>query len=126
MLEISCYLLCAWLISFAVLHDFVHCIRASYGFEKVLMLKKGVSVVIFDSVEQRDQVLQLGCFHFDKKPLIVRPCTAKAQKEKVESVPVWMQFLDLDLEYWSASFLSKLASILAMPIVTDQHTQPKT
>ena len=79
----------------------------------------------FDSIETRDAVMQRGFYHFDKKPFIVKPGYEGIQKKRVEHVPVWVQFPKLDLRYWSLTALSKLASLLGMPIMANKNTVEK-
>ena len=39
---------------------------------------------------------------------------------------MWVQLPDLDLKDWSASSLSKLASLLGTPIMVDKNTEEKS
>jgi len=50
----------------------------------IIMFKNGVLLVRFDYVETRDKVLLQGCYHFDKKPFIVKPRHKDNQKDKIE------------------------------------------
>ena len=79
----------------------------------------------FGSIETGDEVMQQGFNQFDKKPFIVTPWHENFQKEKVEQVPVWVQFPKLDLKYWSLISLSKLASLLGILIMADKNTVEK-
>ncbi|KAJ8422949.1 hypothetical protein Cgig2_023743 [Carnegiea gigantea] len=51
-------------------------------------------------VEFEDKLGQLRLFHFDKH---CQNLAQRLQPEKIDKVPVWIQFPDLDLKYWSAS-----------------------
>lgn len=84
------------------------------------MLKNGVILVRFDSIDTRDEVLMQGLYQFDKEPFIVKPWHEDFQKEKINQVPVWV-WVQL-----GASALSELASLLGTPIMTDKSTQEKS
>jgi len=56
---------------------------------------------------------------------IGKPWYEGNQKQKVEEVLVWIQFSELDLRYRSLTALSKLASILGIPIMADKNTGEK-
>ncbi|KAJ8420146.1 hypothetical protein Cgig2_024525 [Carnegiea gigantea] len=46
--------------------------------------------------------------------------------EDIASLPVWVQFPNLDIKYWSLDSLSKLGSILGIPLKTDMYTKETT
>lgn len=64
---------------------------------------------------------------FDKKPFIVRPWALgqSTNKEDIASLPVWVKFPKLDLRYWGGDGLSKIASLVGIPLATDVATQNK-
>jgi len=64
----------------------------------------------------------MGYYHFDTKAFIVTPWHENFQIEKVDKVLVRMRFLELALKYWSHTSLSKLASLLGVPIMADKST----
>ncbi|KAJ8430370.1 hypothetical protein Cgig2_034181 [Carnegiea gigantea] len=72
---------------------------ADFIIDRVMMLNNGVLLVRFDYLEAWDQ--------------------------KIDKVRVWV-LPDLDLKYWSASSLSKLASLLGTPITVDKNTEEKS
>lgn len=110
---------------FGVLIGFIRRIWTEYKIDKIVTLKNGIILVKFDSIETRDEVLQRGFYHFDKKPFIVKPWYEGIQKEKVDRIPVWVQFPELDLRYWGLTALNKLVSLLGMPIMVDKNTVEK-
>ena len=73
---------------FSVLIGFVKRIWHDLLIDKIVMLRNGVVLVRFDSVETRDKVLQQGCYQFEKKLFIFKPWHKDFQKEKIEFVPV--------------------------------------
>jgi len=67
-------------------------------------------------------------FFFDKKPLLVKGWNADMdlQTDTITSLPVWVQFPYLDLKYWGMKNLSKIGSLLRIPLKTDKYTKEKT
>lgn len=46
-------------------------------------------------------------------------------KEEMVQVPVWVNLPDLDLHAWSSDALSKIASLIGVPLYADQCTSLK-
>lgn len=92
------------------------------------MLKNGVTLVKFENMNGRDEVIEGGVFHFDKKPVVVKAWTPNldSAKSKINSVPVWVKLHGLDIKYWSASGLSTIGSLIGVTIMGDMNTQKKT
>jgi len=44
----------------------------------------------------------------------------------LQILPIWVQFPELDIKYWGLESLSKLGSMLGVPIKTDRVTKGKT
>ncbi|KAH0650194.1 hypothetical protein KY284_030106 [Solanum tuberosum] len=80
----------------------------------VAMLKNGVIIVRFDSVEGKEEVLKGGIYHFDNKPFIVKTWSMDMEftKEELNSVPIWIKLPGLDFKYWSPIGLSKSGSFI--------------
>ena len=82
-----------------VMEGYVRRIWGGLKVDKVVLVKKGVYLVRFLSMESRDKVLQ-GHYFFDSKPLIVKPWDQDLDmdKEEVQVVPIWIQ-LKLNFKY---------------------------
>ena len=48
-----------------------------------------------------------------------------ADKEEMAKVPIWINLPDLDLHAWSMNGLSKIVSLLGIPLYADQCTSLK-
>jgi len=44
----------------------------------------------------------------------------------LQSLPIWVQFPELDIKYWGVESISKLGSMLGIPIKMDRTTKEKT
>ncbi|KAJ8433605.1 hypothetical protein Cgig2_016535 [Carnegiea gigantea] len=73
---VACYVLGASL-PLSVLTGFIKIIRHEMLIDRIVMLTN-------------DRVLLQGFYQFDKKRFIVKPWHKDLQKEKIESVPVWI------------------------------------
>ena len=106
-----------------IMEGFVHRIWRNLKVDKVAMIHKGVFIVRFTSMENRDKALT-GHFFFDNKPLILKPWVADMDfmKEDLKSVPVWIQ-LKLNLKYWGEKALYKIVEQIGKPIQRDEATK---
>ncbi|KAJ8431247.1 hypothetical protein Cgig2_011771 [Carnegiea gigantea] len=62
---------------------------ADYSIEKIVLMRNGFILVKFDSIDNRDTI----------------SWTTDFTKDKVYNFPIWVQFPELDLKYWSISAL---------------------
>jgi len=46
--------------------------------------------------------------------------------ESIKSLPLWVQLPDLDVKYWGQNSLSKIGSILGIPIKTHKYTRDRS
>ena len=72
-----------------------------------MAVNKGVFIVRFFNVDQRDSVLNEGFQFFDKEPLIVKKWDSEMNihKEDLKTVAMWIQLPALDLKYWGEKSL---------------------
>lgn len=91
---------------------------------QILMHRDGYCVFRFKSVEDMNQVLQLGPYSFRNKPMILKPWDVdfSMQNGILSTIPIWVRFPGLPLGYWSPEILSKLASTIGRPLFTDKVT----
>ncbi|XP_021863901.1 uncharacterized protein [Spinacia oleracea] len=108
-----------------VIEGFVRRIWGKMGVDKVAALGNGVHIVRFTTLENRDKVLNLGYQYFNKKPFIVKPWekTMSINKDEIRSVPIWIQFPQLNFMYWGEKSLYKIAGMVGNPVKMDQATK---
>ncbi|KAJ8424423.1 hypothetical protein Cgig2_010652 [Carnegiea gigantea] len=96
--------------------------------DKVLLIKKGLYLVCFNELKDAMEVAQKGSFHFDQKPFIVKAWNPDLEmsSDTITTLPIWIQLHDLDLKYWGMQSLSKLGTIVGIPLKTDQYTKERT
>lgn len=105
-----------------VMDGFVRRIWRKFNVDKVIMVKKGIYLVRFLTMDMRDKVL-LGHHFFDSKPVIVKPWSVEMdiEKEEVKSVPIWVQ-MQLNFKYWGEKSLFKIVHQFGKPIKRDAAT----
>ncbi|KAJ8423024.1 hypothetical protein Cgig2_028227 [Carnegiea gigantea] len=111
-----------------VMEGFIQRIWKSFAINKICLVKKGVYLVRFQHIHEQTTVLQRGVYYFNKKPFLVKPWNEEMDlhTESLVSLPIWVIFSDLDIKYWGLESLSKLGSMLGVPIKTDKYTKDKT
>ena len=92
------------------------------------MIKKGLYLMRFIDHQDALAVAQKGFYHFDQKPFIVKAWNPKIEinVDAIASLLIWIQLPELDIKYWGLQSLSKLGSMLGIPIKTDKFTKEKT
>ncbi|CAI9112834.1 OLC1v1013328C1 [Oldenlandia corymbosa var. corymbosa] len=70
------------------------------------------------------EVLNSNLFHLGSKPLVIKPWSVEKgiNYREITKVPVWVQLRGLELKYWNIDTLSRMASTLGLPIMTDELT----
>lgn len=106
------------------MEGFVKRVWGKFGIDRVALIAKGVFIVRFNSFENRNKVLDDGIPMFDRKPVIVKPWSADLDIKKldVNSVPIWVRLMELDLKYWGQNTLIKLGSLPGKSIKIDRAT----
>ncbi|KAJ8450604.1 hypothetical protein Cgig2_020241 [Carnegiea gigantea] len=94
---------------------------------KIALVRKGLFLVRFEKEQDKLQVTQWGIYFFDSKPFVVKPWNENMEMnlEVMHSIPLWVQFPELDIRYWGTNSLSKLGSLIGIPVKTDKYTKNK-
>lgn len=112
---------------FEIMKGFLNRIWANYEFDRILYVHKGVLLVRFAHLQDKISVEKRGLYFFDSKPMIVKGwnSTMDLQTESIRSLPIWIQLPALDIKCWGSESLSKIGSLLGIPIKTDKFTKDK-
>ncbi|XP_062074935.1 uncharacterized protein LOC133778940 [Humulus lupulus] len=111
----------------AVFEGFINRLWGKLGIERIARMNAGNTLVKFRDEATRDMVLESGVVHFDKKPVLLRPWSTYLDKMRlVKSVPVWIRFSDLGLQYWGLKSLRALVSTIGKPMMMDKVTKEKS
>jgi len=96
-----------------------------YGEVEVFSLENGMFIFRFSDALTCNEVLEAKIWNVVNKPLILRKWAPGMQvlKLTLKSIPVWVKFLHLPLEYWNHTCLSHVASGVGRPLYADSITE---
>ncbi|KAJ8425110.1 hypothetical protein Cgig2_015888 [Carnegiea gigantea] len=99
--------------------------KATLDIDKIIFVRKCVFLVYFGKMQDKQKMKKRGVYYFDSKPFLVKGWNPEMDMH-AEALPLWVQLLDWDVKHWGAESLSKIGSILRIPIKTDRYTKEKT
>ncbi|VFQ58398.1 unnamed protein product [Cuscuta campestris] len=111
-----------------IVEGFVHRIWKQYSIQDVTLMKPGQFVVRFEKVEDQEEILKRNYYYFDNKPAYVRkwqPCS-KVNLDALIDIPIWIQLPDLEIKFWTKTWLSKIGSSIGKPIRAVKTTISRT
>lgn len=75
-----------------------------WGISKIASLGKGIYIVRFASVLNKEHVLENGVCMFDSKPVIMESWSPDldVNAKSITHVSIWVKFPKLDLKYWGS------------------------
>lgn len=96
-----------------------------YGEIEVFSLDNGMFIFRFHDEVSCDEILDSKLWHISNKPLILRKWQPGMQvlKLTLTSVPVWVKFVHLPMEFWTPTCLSYVASGVGKPLYADKVTE---
>ncbi|VFR00991.1 unnamed protein product [Cuscuta campestris] len=107
-----------------IIKGFLSRIWKTYDIEDISFLKESQFIVRFAKEEDRDEILKRTYYFMDNKPVYVQKwypgCKVDVMSRK--DIPVWVQFLELEMKYWSLTGLSKHGSAIGKPVKRDKAT----
>lgn len=111
----------------SIMEGYFKRIWEKWGIDQIVVLKKGIFIVRFHTLENKTNAMVDGVKMFDEKPLIIQPwgTNMDLRKTNVERVPIWVRFPDFDTKFWVQSSLTKIAAIIGKPIKPDRATTEK-
>ncbi|KAJ8453127.1 hypothetical protein Cgig2_008011 [Carnegiea gigantea] len=101
---------------------------SQYTINKVVTARKGLYLVRFGVMADKEEVLKKRIYYFDRKPFIIKAWNENLDLDTnaIKSLPIWVLLPDLDIKYWGADGLSKIGSVIGIPLKTDKQTMNKT
>ncbi|KAK1309974.1 hypothetical protein QJS10_CPA08g00991 [Acorus calamus] len=91
---------------------------------KLLLHGNGFFTVRFDLFEDLNSVLEGGPWTMDHRPFILRRWTPNVRMEqgRLSSIPVWIRLPNLPLHLWEEECLSRIGSVIGVPLYADSAT----
>jgi len=113
---------------YEVLQGFIKRIWAAYEIDKIILVQRGVFFVRFYNLQDKILVEEKGVYCFDAKPFLIKGWNPEMdlKTKEIKSLPIWIQLLDLDVKFWGSESLSKIGSILGIPLKTDKDRGDKS
>ncbi|KAJ8429170.1 LOW QUALITY PROTEIN: hypothetical protein Cgig2_010120 [Carnegiea gigantea] len=110
-----------------VLKGFIRRIWKSLSIDNVSLMRNGLFLVRFHDLANQQFIVKTGVFFFDSKPLLVKLWNPKLdlKNNTLTSLPIWVQFHELELKYWGSDSFGKLGSALGIPFKIDRCTLEK-
>ncbi|KAL2893861.1 hypothetical protein RDABS01_009770 [Bienertia sinuspersici] len=107
----------------SVMDGFIRRIWSKHGVDKVIGLQKGMFLIRFNTMEQRDIILGLERPFFDSKPMIMKPWTEDMDlsKEIDKTIPIWIH-VAVHFKYWGIRALEKIVKPIGKLIRLDATT----
>ncbi|KAK1308353.1 hypothetical protein QJS10_CPA09g00834 [Acorus calamus] len=104
--------------------DFLYRVWKSKGSIEVFMQGGGFFVVRFSSEEDMQNVIEGGPWLMGGCPIVLRKWHRGMlmELELLETIPIWIRLPQLPLHLWGKRMLSKLASVVGIPLFMDSAT----
>jgi hypothetical protein len=96
-----------------------------YSAVEVFSLDNGMFIFRFQDEATWEEILENKLWHVANNPLILRKWQPGMQvlKLSLTSVPVWVKFLHLPMEFWTPTGLGFVASGIGKPLYVDKVTE---
>ncbi|KAJ8428194.1 hypothetical protein Cgig2_031471 [Carnegiea gigantea] len=111
-----------------VMDGYFRRIWSAYEIDKICLVQTRLFLVRFINQSDQLKVVSRGVYYFDRKLMVVKPWNPEMEiyTAEIKSLPIWVQFHGLDVKYWGMKSLSKIRSLLGIPIKTDRYTNERT
>ncbi|KAK4731392.1 hypothetical protein R3W88_024380 [Solanum pinnatisectum] len=75
----------------------------------------------FCNIAEKEKVMQAGPYFYGNSPMILRNWYVDCERDAdmFSQIPIWVKFPRLPVGYWSVTALTKVASAIGIPLVTD-------
>ncbi|XP_056688217.1 uncharacterized protein [Spinacia oleracea] len=85
---------------------------------------EGYFILKFPNVEDKNTIVSGGPYTFYGKPIIIKPWVANFNfyEEVLKVIPLWVKFPNLPLNCWGSDSLSRISSLLGVPLFADGCT----
>ncbi|XP_059639053.1 uncharacterized protein At4g02000-like [Cornus florida] len=100
---------------------------SSKGLIDTIATDTGFFIFKFKSESDCKLVLDEGPWTFSNKPFILKQWHLNMQfvAKPYTSIPLWVKFYNIPLEYWNSKGFSSVASAIGIPLFADEITKSK-
>ncbi|KAL2923996.1 hypothetical protein RDABS01_015487 [Bienertia sinuspersici] len=106
-----------------IMEGFFRRVWREHGVDKVITIKRGMFLVRFNSMENRDKVMNMDRLFFDSKPVVLKPwhLDIDVTQDEIKRIPIWVH-MELNFKYWGAKCLEKIVKPVGTLIKVDNVT----
>ncbi|XP_070024967.1 uncharacterized protein [Nicotiana sylvestris] len=110
--------------SFKEMLKFIYGVWNTVTTPAVLLHADGYFIFKFESIEDKNLIMQNGPYMFNSKHMILKDWDPNFQihNESMRIVPIWVNLHGLPIQCWAEENLGRIASLLGKPICTDRLT----
>ncbi|KAK1281888.1 hypothetical protein QJS10_CPB22g00697 [Acorus calamus] len=92
------------------------------------MQGNGFFMICFDLAEDLTHVIEDGPWSMANRPFVIQKWnrSIRLERERLNSIPLWVKFPNLPLHFWSPTCLGKIASLIGIPMYLDTPTALRT
>ncbi|KAF7143115.1 hypothetical protein RHSIM_Rhsim05G0103400 [Rhododendron simsii] len=111
-------------VSFLTVQSTVFRIWDKFGITDVLSNDDGFYFFLFNKDDAYKRILDSGPWHIGGRLVVLKKWEPQMSfvKDQLVKIPIWVQFFNVPLEYWTAAGLSYVASAIGRPLYADSVT----
>ena len=115
-------------LPFLVVRSLVNRLWGKREMPKISTTENGLLFFRFRDPEARDWVMDAGPWHLAGRPFILRAWKPGMDMLNIQlsSIPIWVRFYNIPLEYWTSTCLGHIASTIGIPLHLDPLTENQT
>ena len=108
-----------------VVKSFVERLWGKHEIPAISTTDNGWYIFRFRDMAARDWVLDNGPWYFSGRPIILRFWKPGMEmlNAQITSLPIWVKFFNIPLEYWTVTSLGYIASVVGIPMHLDTLTE---
>ena len=108
-----------------VVRSFVERLWGKHEIPEISTTDNGLHIFRFKDLDARDWVLENGPWYLAGRPIILRFWKPGMEMLNVQitSLPIWVKFFNIPLEYWTVTSLGYIASAVGIPLHLDTLTE---
>lgn len=112
-------------VNYMTVKSIVCKIWEKFGITDVLSNEDGFYFFLFNNDDAYKRILDSGPWHIGGRLMILKKWEPQMclVKDQLNRIPIWVQFYNLPLEYWTAPGLSYVASAIGRPLYADSMTE---
>ena len=115
-------------LPFPVVRSLVNKLWGKKEMPDISTTDNGLYFFRFRDLDARDWVMESGPWHLAGRPFILRAWRPGMDMLNIQlsSIPIWVKFYNIPLEYWTTTSLGYIASVVGNPLHLDTLTENQT